>query len=81
MLRARVNGLSSISSSFFKDSATYVYRITGWVFSCNNGVTLFTGVESHAPTTKGPHKVFIDGKLAPNVTALKAIPRSFDAIG
>lgn len=124
-IEGRVNGLSSVSSSFFKDFAAYVrsnglgdtvglqirgqttqemvefdfgdcgtvmlnaqnthhdtpFRTTGWVFSCNKGVTSFKGVESHAPTTKGPHKVFIDGKLAPNVLALKAILRSFDAIG
>lgn len=57
------------------------FRTTGWVFSCNKGVTSFKGVESQAPTTKGPHKVFIDGKLAPNVLALKAILRRFNAIG
>ncbi len=51
------------------------------VFGCNEGVTSFKGVESHAPTTKGPHKVFIDGKLAPDVLALKAILRSLNAIG
>ena len=124
-VEGRVNGLSSVSSSFFKDFATYVrsnglgdtvglqirvqttqemvefdfgdcgtvmlnaqnthhdtpFKTTGWVFSCNKGVTSFKGVEFHAPTTKGPHKVFIDGKLAPNVLALKAILRSFNAIG
>lgn len=57
------------------------FRTTGWVFSCNKGATSFKGVESHAPTTKGPHKVFIEGKLAPNVLALKAILRRFNAIG
>lgn len=57
------------------------FRTTGWVFSCNEGVVSFKGVESHAPTTKGPHKVFIDGKLAPDINALKAILKRFNAIG
>lgn len=57
------------------------FRTTGWVFSCNDGVISFKGNESHAPTTQGPHKVFIDGKLAPDVPALKAILRRFNAIG
>ena len=57
------------------------FRTTGWVFSCDKGVTSFKGVESHAPTVKGPHKVFLDGKCAPDVLALKAILRSFNAIG
>jgi len=55
------------------------FRTTGWVFSYD-GVVSFKGVESHAPTTKGPHKVFIDGKLAPDVPALKAVLRRFNVI-
>ena len=57
------------------------FRTTGWVFSCNNGVISFKGKESYASTTQGPHKVFIDGKLALDVTALKTILRRFNAIG
>ncbi|KAL8894792.1 MAG: hypothetical protein Q9207_008409, partial [Kuettlingeria erythrocarpa] len=57
------------------------FRTTGWIFSCDEGIISFKGVETHAPTTKGPHKVFIDGKLAPDVAALKAILRRYNVIG
>ena len=56
------------------------FRTTGWVFDCSDGVISYKDKEHHAPTTKGPHKVFLDRKLAPDVQALKAILRSYNAI-
>ena len=56
------------------------FRTTGWVFDYSDGVISYKGKEAHAPTTKGPHKVFIDGKLAPDAKALKSILRSYKAI-
>ncbi|KAL9103232.1 MAG: hypothetical protein Q9163_001719 [Psora crenata] len=57
------------------------FRTTGWAFSCNEGVTSFKGRETHTKTKVTTHKVFLDGKLAPDVPALKAILRNFNVIG
>lgn len=54
------------------------FRTTGWVFDCSGGVISFKSKESHVSTTQGPHKVFIDEKLASNVEALKIILRSYN---
>jgi hypothetical protein len=56
------------------------FRTTGWVFTCKEGFVSFKGNETHMETVKGPHKVLIDGKLAPNITALKAILKRFEVI-
>lgn len=61
-------------------SNTTPFRITGWVFTHQEGIVSFKGKETHAATTKGPHKVFIDGKLATNVTALKVILKKYKLI-
>ena len=123
-VEGKVDGLSSISSRFFKDFAAYIrsnglgntvglqirgqttddtvgfdfgncgtvmlnarnayygtlFRKTGWVFSRDEGVTSFKGDQSHTETIVGTHKVFINGKLAPNIPALKPILRRFTAI-
>lgn len=57
-----------------------LFRTTGWVFTCQDGVVSFKGNETHAETKQGPHKVFIDGKLASNTPALKAILKRFEVI-
>lgn len=56
------------------------FRTTGWVFTSEEGVISFKGQETHAPTVKGPHKVLIDGKLAPNIPALRGILKRFGVI-
>lgn len=56
------------------------FRTTGWLFDSDDGIASFKGSETHAPTAKGPHKVFIGGNLAPDVPDLKAVLRSLNAI-
>jgi hypothetical protein len=56
------------------------FRTTGWVFTHKEGFVSFKGNETHMETVKGPHKVLIDAKLAPNITALKAILKHYEVI-
>ncbi|KAF4626745.1 hypothetical protein G7Y89_g11409 [Cudoniella acicularis] len=56
------------------------FRTIGWVFTHKEGFVSFKGNETHMETVKGPHKVLIDAKLAPNVTALKAILKRYEVI-
>jgi hypothetical protein len=57
------------------------FRTTGWFFTRNEGLVSFKGNETHMKTVQGPHKVLIDGKLAPDVPALKAILKRYEVIG
>lgn len=56
------------------------FRTTGWVITRKEGFVSFKGNETHIETVKGPHKVLIDGKLAPNVAAFKAILKRYEVI-
>ena len=56
------------------------FRTTGWIFTCKEGFVSFKGNETHMETVKGPHKVLIDAKLVPNVTALEASLKHFEVI-
>ena len=53
---------------------------TGWVFTFEKGVIYFKGEETHAPTVKGSHKVLINGKLAPDIPALKGMLKQLGVI-
>ena len=57
-----------------------LFKITRWVFTYKDKVVSFKGNESYAKTVQGPHKVFVDKKLAPNIPALKAILKRFEVI-
>lgn len=54
------NGTVMLDTEHIRDWVSY--RTTGYIAD-NNGNTDLKGNEQHAATTKGPHKVFIDGKL------------------
>jgi hypothetical protein len=56
------------------------FRTTGWIFTCQEGIISFKGKEVHAETTSGPHKVFIDSKLVPDVASLKALLKRYEVI-
>jgi hypothetical protein len=56
------------------------FRTTGWVFTWEKGVISFKGEESHAATVQGPHKVLINGKLAPDIPALKGMLKQLGII-
>jgi hypothetical protein len=61
-------------------SYTTPFRIIGWVFTRKEGLVSFKGNETHIETVKGPYKVLINAKLAPNITTLKAILKRYKVI-
>lgn len=55
-----------------------VSHTTGWAFSIDGeGIVSCKGNTVHAPTTKGPHKVFVDSKLVQNHKDLDRILRDY----
>lgn len=55
-----------------------VSHTTGWVFSIDEkGIISCKGTTVHAPTTKGPHKVFVDSKLVRNDDDLEKTLRGY----
>ncbi|PPJ53263.1 hypothetical protein CBER1_11834 [Cercospora berteroae] len=55
-----------------------VSHTTGWMFSVDEGGTVSCkGNTVHAPTTKGPHKVFVDSKLVQNYNDLDKALRHY----
>jgi hypothetical protein len=57
------------------------FKTTGWFFTRNEGLVSFKGNETYMKTVQGPYKVLIDGKLALDVLALKAILKCYKVIG
>ena len=57
-----------------------VFRTTGWVFTCEDGVVSFKGNQVHTANEHGHHKTYLDSKLTPNTPALKAILKRFGII-
>ncbi len=55
-------------------------RTTGWAFNCDGGIVSFKGDQTHMKTTRLTHRVLINGKLAPDILALKAVLKRFDVI-
>jgi len=75
--------LADIHGHIFKlvDGGRFVaYEYVEGKASNKEGFVSFKGNETHMETVKGPHKVLIDAKLAPNVTALKAILKRYEII-
>jgi hypothetical protein len=56
------------------------FRTTGWKFTYDKGIISYKGNTVHAATNIGPHKVFVDGKLCPDLPALKSLLGEFKVI-
>lgn len=54
---------------------------TGWTACIDNaGIVSCKGSTQHAPTTRGPHKVFVDSKLALDEQGLMQILDQYDVL-